>query len=189
MCRNTDARCLALAAALGGLAAAVALAFPEGAPWGTADPEATETCSSCHYDYEPQRDSASLDIDGLPAEAVAGCEYALRVRFTAGDAAVSGFQLVAAGTGGPAGVFRSADDGVETIGAAARSTRPAARDGDFRWSLRWQAPGPDGQPVVLYLAASAANDDRSPFGDTIHYRRFVVPVSSDDGGDSSCRMS
>lgn len=180
---TADAAARALAAALAALAAQAACAYPEGAPWGAADPQADENCSSCHYDYEPQRDSAALCIDGLPDTAVADRDYELTVRFSDDAAAVSGFQLLATATDGVAGVFRSADADVETIGAASRSIRPAAGGGEVSWTLTWRVTGPRARSIVMYLAASAANDDRSPFGDTIHYRSFVVAMDDEESGE------
>ena len=41
-----------------------ASAFPEGAPWGAANPDAEGNCSSCHFDYDAIRDSPALILDG-----------------------------------------------------------------------------------------------------------------------------
>lgn len=179
MRRIADATVRGLAATLAALAAGAAAAYPEGAPWGAADPDAAESCSSCHFDDEPRRNSDALSIEGLPETAVQGREYELLVRLTDDSAAVSGFQLIATAPGGPAGDFRSEDDDVETIGAASRSIRPAAGGRYVNWTLTWRAAAAPGRPVVMYLAASSANDDRSPFGDTIHYRSFVVDVEGE----------
>lgn len=165
-----------LAAGLG-LAAAASFAYPEGAPWGAANPDAQDTCASCHYDYEPVRNSAALEILGLPETARAGREYLLEVRFAPPAARISGFQLVAAAGDADAGAFRSADAAVEAIGSAGRSTSPVAVRQAASWKLRWLAPASPAS-VRLYLAASAANDDQSPFGDTIHYRQFCVEVEA-----------
>lgn len=155
------------------LASVGAFAYPEGAPWGAADPDAGETCASCHYDYEPVHDSPALGIDGLPEIAAAGERYDLVIRFAAVDAAVSGFQLLAVAEGG-AGRFISGDTAIEAIGAAGRSTRTVAAGDGASWSLTWEAPASGCSPVSLFLAAAAANDDQSPLGDTIHYRQFRV---------------
>ena len=158
------------------LAHQAAQAYPEGAPWGTASPAAPESCSNCHYDYEPVNDSRALRIDGLPRIATPGAEYELVVRLNADDARVSGFQLLALAEGRSAGYFRSDDDNVESIGSSTRSTRPETAADGAAWSLTWKAPQSDNLPIVMYLAANASNDDQSPLGDTIHYRTFVVRV-------------
>jgi hypothetical protein len=158
------------------LANQAAQAYPDGAPWGTASPASHESCSNCHYDYEPVNDSRALRIDGLPRIAAPGAEYELVVRLNAEDASVSGFQLLALAEGMSAGSFRSDDDNVESIGSSTRSTRPEIAADGAAWSLTWRAPQSDNLPIVMYLAANASNDDQSPLGDTIHYRTFVVRV-------------
>ncbi len=157
-----------------------ASAYPEGAPWGAANPAAEQSCDSCHYDYDPVHDSDALRIDGLPAVARAGEEYELVVRFVHDEAASSGFQLITDGGEVSGGQFRVEADGLESIGAAARSTATRLRDEGFEWTLWWQAPAVTEQ-LILFVAASSANDDHSAFGDTIHYRRFEVAVQTNMG--------
>ena len=170
------ARPVAAAVALAGSAA---FAYPEGAPWGTANPEASETCASCHYDYEPVFDSTALEIEGLPAAFEPGVTYPLVIRLSGVDAAISGFQLLATSSGS-AGSFRADASAIEVIGAASRSTESVAASDGASWRLAWQAPADGCSPIRLYLAASAANDDQSPFGDTVHYRQFVVARGNDN---------
>lgn len=153
-----------------------ALAYPDASPWGAANPSAEETCSSCHYDYEPVTESAALGIEGLPGEAVPGETYEIVVRMIGVDAAVSGFQLITS-----AGVFNSDNASLEAAGNAIRSTTVAANRGSIEWALSWEVPESPGGTVEMYLAVSAANDDQSPFGDTIHYRRFVIVVEDAPG--------
>ena len=87
----------------------------------------------------------------------------------------SGFQLIASAEGQPAGLFESGDRDVESAacGAQIRSTATRPTTGDMaRWRLVWRAPAKLDGPVIFHAAASAANDDGSPFGDQIHYREF-----------------
>jgi hypothetical protein len=151
------------------------LAYPEGAPWGSARPAAAESCGACHYDYEPIEDSADLTIAGLPDAAVAGESYELTIRLLARDARISGFQILAEAGGEPAGSFGAERDDIEAIGAASRSVRPLPNADGFVWSLRWRAPDAAGR-IDFFVAASSANDDQSPFGDTIHFRHYTVAV-------------
>lgn len=157
-------------------------AYPEGAPWGAANPEADESCDSCHYYYDPVHASAALTVDGLPASAIAGQEYRLTVRFSNDDAASSGFQLMADGAEPQGGTFRSEDVDIESIGSAVRSTATRLRVDGLEWTLWWRAPDAT-DTLRFFVAASSANDDQSPFGDTIHYRQYDVAVSRE--GDSS----
>lgn len=150
-------------------------AYPEGAPWGSANPAAAETCGSCHYDYEPVADSSSLVLDGIPDTVVAGEAYELTLHFDSPDARISGFQIVADAGERSAGRFETDRNDIESTGSASRSIRPQPAADDFVWPLRWRAPREPGE-VTLYAAASSANDDQSPFGDTIHYRQFHIAV-------------
>jgi len=159
----------------------VAFAYPEGAPWGAANPDATESCANCHYDYEPVANSPALSIEGLPANVVPGQRYSLVVRLVDDEARVSGFQILASRPQGDAGMFGSDAADIESDGEASRSTAVRTQAERFEWPLWWQAPAQGADDVVLFLAASSANDDQSPFGDRIHYRRFRLNLPS--GGD------
>lgn len=144
-----------------------ALAYPNGAPWGAAQPTNPESCSSCHYDFEPIADSDQVLIDGLPERIKPGEPFTLRLTLTDRHARTSGFQLLVS----------SADDiaidcdreRVECIVNGARSTATQLlRDDKAVWELTLTPTGSG--PATLTIAASAANDDQSPFGDRIHYR-------------------
>ena len=183
---NLTSRCpRRVRASLGAILLSVVVAagaYPEGAPWGAANPEADESCDSCHYDYDPVHASAALTVDGLPAFAIEGQEYRLTVRFSGDEAISSGFQLMAEGADAQGGTFRSEDDDIESIGSAARSTATRLQDDGLEWTLWWRAPNAT-DTLRFFVAASSANDDQSPFGDTIHYRQYDVAVSRE--GDSS----
>lgn len=90
---------------------------------------------------------------------------------------VAGFQLIAVALGIDAGTFTSSDDNVETIGAAVRSTAPATGERRVSWQVVWHAPHKIPSTIIFYAAASAANDDGSPFGDTIHYRTYEITAN------------
>ena len=102
------------------------------------------------------------------------------MHFAPADAVVAGFQLLAAAGDADAGVFRTADAAIETVAAASRSTAPVKSDGGATWRLTWRSPDVVARPIILYLAASAANDDQSPLGDTIHYRSFALAPAETD---------
>jgi hypothetical protein len=147
--------------------ASVALALPEGAPWGAANPDAAEHCGSCHFGYDPVRDSDALDIEGLPAKSVPGETYELRVSFSDPEAVVAGFQLLSSD-----GEFKADSDDIEYMGAAVRSTRAKHAGGGFGWTLTWTAPDTPGARIIIYVAAVGGNDDLSPFGDRAYFRTF-----------------
>jgi len=168
------------------LASRPAAAYPEGAPWGAANPAAKESCASCHYDYDPVADSVSIQLEGLPAAVEPASEHAFILRFVDPQAAVSGFQLLATSAetpAAPAGQFLADAKDIETIGGAARSTATRDAQQGFVWQVTWRAPADASGDLVMYVAASAANDDQSPFGDTIHYRRFPLTVRRDPAAD------
>lgn len=156
--------------------APVASAYPEGAPWGASDPDAAESCESCHFDYEPVRASHALSIAGLPDKAEPGKTYVLTVRFDESGAVVAGFQMIAKAVDDAAGKFESTQPNIEYFGAAVRSTAPLANEGVVEWKLTWTAPDAAGGVVTVFLAAMRANDDGSPFGDQAHFRSFVVQL-------------
>jgi hypothetical protein len=153
-----------------------ARAFPDGAPWGAANPAAEQNCASCHFDADPVRDSESLIIIGLPQQPEPGAIYELEIILSDPDTATAGFQLIAQAANQEGGTFASSVDGVEFIGAVIRSTVPIRSDGRVSWAVEWRAPTVIVSPIVFYVAASAANDDGSPFGDTIHFRSYRLTV-------------
>ena len=148
-----------------------ARAFTDGAPWGAANPAAEQNCASCHFDADPVRDSESLLIIGLPLKPAPGVIYELEIIFEDPGTVVAGVQLIAQAGNQQAGTFFSTEAEVEFVGAAIRSTAPIRSDGSVSWTVQWRAPTVIA-PVVFYVAASAANDDGSPFGDTIHFRFY-----------------
>ena len=162
------------------LAAPVAgVAYPEGAPWGAANPAAQESCASCHFDSDAIDQSSAISLTGLPKRPAAGETYPLELTLDAPLSVVAGFQIIAVAEDTEAGRFVFAEAALETAGAAIRSTtlqrtRPAT------WSFLWQAPNQDVQwPIVLLVAATAGNDDGSPLGDIVHFRSFTLETNAD----------
>jgi len=151
-------------------------AFPDGAPWGAANPATVQNCASCHFDDEPVRDSNALVIEGLPGQPAPGATYELKLVFVDPDIVIAGFQLIAQLVERQAGTFVSSAAGVEFIGSAIRSTVPVSSGDGVSWAFDWRAPAEIDSPIVLHVAACAANDDGSPFGDTIHFRSYRLPA-------------
>jgi hypothetical protein len=151
-----------------------ARAFPDGAPWGAANPAAEQNCATCHFDADPVRDSAALVISGLPLNLAPGAIYKLKISLEDPDTVTAGFQLIAQAANHEAGTFFSTEAEVEFIGAVIRSTAPLRSDAGVSWEVEWRAPIAVVSPVVFHVAASAANDDGSPFGDKIHFRSYEL---------------
>lgn len=147
-------------------------AFPDGAPWGAANPEVEQDCANCHFGTEPVLASPALVVRGLPESPQPGETYELNIAFDDPSIVVAGFQLFAQVSDGDAGTFKSSGDDIEFIGASIRSTAPQKSAGTATWSVQWHAPAALEDPIEFFIAASAANDDGSPFGDTIHYRSY-----------------
>ena len=75
-----------------------------------------------------------------------------------------------------AGTFASQAADTETVGTAIRSTTVTKKDGAVSWAVQWRTPTTIDTTVNIYVAASAANDDQSPLGDSIHFRSYEYPV-------------
>lgn len=156
-----------------------ACAFPDGAPWGAANPAIEQDCANCHFGTEPVLASPALVIQGLPKSPEPGETYELKITFDDPAIVVAGFQLFAQVSGGDAGTLTASGDDVEFIGASIRSTAPLKSAGTATWSVQWHAPAALREPIEFFIAASAANDDGSPFGDTIHFQSYrLTPFST-----------
>lgn len=148
-----------------------AVAYPEGAPWGAAAPDADQTCASCHFGDQPVRSSAAIMLHGLPEQPETGKTYALELVFAPQNGAVAGFQLI---VDGDAGAMISGLQTTEASAGMLRSSQPSRLNGVTAWRMRWQAPEELVLPIVIYIACVAGNEDDSPFGDIVHYRQFTI---------------
>ncbi len=179
----------ALTAAFLGLPAwDTALAYPDGAPWGAANLDNSENCSSCHFESEPIRQSNAIVLKGFgDGNTVApNTSHVVRIILNDPYAATAGFQLLASADSGDPGRFESDAADIEVIGEAARSIAPRTVVKDAAWSFTWHSPSPGNYPVTFTVAISAANDDGSPFGDRIHYRVVTIeaPTRVPDANDA-----
>ena len=147
-----------------------AFAHPEGAPWGSSDPDTFQSCAACHFDNEPVGRSPAITVSGLPEYATPGADYELSLRFETAGAVHAGFLLSAS-----SGAFEAVGEFLEARGAEIRSLKPQTpKNGAVVWVFRWRADeGGDGD-VTFKAAANGADGDRSPFGDKIHFRKFDV---------------
>jgi hypothetical protein len=149
-----------------------ARAFPDGAPWGAANPNAAENCGTCHFDNDAVHESALLVIDGLPDELSADTLYELVVRFDNAGAVAAGFQMIVSAQSQLVGNFSSPLENTESAGAAIRSTAPIVNNGSVSWPVQWRTPTTVALPIEIYVAALAANGDQSPLGDTVHFQSY-----------------
>lgn len=137
------------------------------------------TCRACHFDQPLNAPNGSLAIEGLPNAYTAGQRYRLTVRLQRPEMGRGGFQLSARfASGAQAGSLRAADEqrativqvdstGVQYAAHTRAGTEPVAPD-TARWVLEWTAPDTTAGPVLVHVAANAANFDASEFGDFIY---------------------
>ncbi len=144
----------------------VAHANPDGAPWGSADPNAAQNCASCHYDGEPVQDSGSVVFTGLTSRIEPGKLYNMVLIFAKPKGAATGFLAVAT-----QGKFSSPDDpNLEADGAQIRSTSTTRIGDRALWRVQWRAPIEPIKDVTFFVAVNAGNDDQSPLGDQVHFK-------------------
>jgi hypothetical protein len=163
----------------------IANAYRDGAPPGHTGGFGEPTCGACHFGAAPDGlGRAGIDA---PARYASGETYEITVSVRHPELAAAGFQLTArfaAGevAGEQAGRLTPSDDrtavttsadGIMYAGHTDAGTAPSTA-GEGRWSLLWTAPVAH-QDVVFHLAANAANDDDSDFGDRIHVAERTVP--------------
>jgi hypothetical protein len=159
-------------------AAVSARAYVDGPPPAHTGGFGEATCHACHADY-PLNGGGALAIEGAPATYEPGRSYELRVVLRHPELRTAGFQLAARFAAGPgegtqAGTLRvgGEDAIVASIGGIAYAQHTKAGTavtgpGERIWQVTWTAPAQPSADIVLHLAANAANDDLSEFGDRI----------------------
>jgi hypothetical protein len=166
-------------------ATTTAAAYRDGAPPGHTGGFGEPTCGACHFGAAPD-DQGRTHIDA-PARYAPGETYEIVVSVHHPELNAAGFQLTARfatgrAAGEQAGHLAPSDDRTAVITSAAgivyaghtgAGSSPST-GGVGRWSLLWTAPAAD-QDVVFHLAANAANDDDSDFGDRIYVAQRTVP--------------
>lgn len=182
--------------AVGALAAAVALGstaplYRDGPPPAHTGGFGEPLCNECHFGAPLNSDDGSLSVDA-PERYRGGDSYPLEVRLARPGMAAAGFQLAVRYARGPragmqagrlesgAGVAITADSASGVL-YAHQTVEGAAVDeaGSAAWTVRWTAPDGDA-PVTIHVAANAANDDASEFGDFVYTaeRRVAAHPSS-----------
>ena len=174
--------------ALLALAAPLTAAYREGPPPAHTGGFGESTCQACHFDNDLNEAAGSLTLEGIPPVFAPDERYRLRVTLARPGLAAAGFQLAMRFAEGPehgrqAGTLRAIDDRVKVTHHAetgifyAQHTETGARaSGSATWVVEW-TPGPRTSPVVFQVAANAANDDASEFGDYIYADDTVsIPV-------------
>lgn len=178
---------------LAGFAALGAVRYADGPPAAHTGGFGEPTCLRCHADAPPNDGAARLTLDGGPETCAPGQSYPLTLRLARAEMARAGFQMSARFATGPsageqAGALSAADDRVQVVAGRARTaagdstlveyaqhTVPGTRlvgTDSAAWTIGWTVPEEATGPVVFHVAANAANDDDSEFGDHIVTARF-----------------
>ena len=148
------------------------------------------TCIACHFDGTLNDSAGSLTIEGIPARYQPGKRYRLTITVRHPELKLAGFELASRFATGPdsgrqAGALNtiderakvSTDDGTHVQYAHhMRSGTTPLPSGVGRWTVEWVAPTAGSAPVVIHVAANAANDNDSPLGDYIFARSVSVPI-------------
>ena len=191
---------LAALVALASLGAGVA--YRTGPPPGHTGAFGEPDCGACHFDALRDDPDGAATLDA-PAHYVPGGRYDLTVTVRHRALGAAGFQLSArflegdrkglqAGTLEPAGPGAREEEGENGVayvshtsgGVTPDVTAEDGAEGVRRWTVAWTAPEAVG-PVAFDLAANAANDDDSEFGDRIYLTRHTAAPTVDgaSGGE------
>lgn len=140
------------------------------------------TCHACHFDGPVDDPAGGLALEDVPVAYEPGRGYLIRVVLTRPEMARGGFEMAARfaegeRAGAAAGSLRGVDARVEVTRvdssgvAYAHHTEAGsalANPGTAEWTVEWTAPDAVAGPVIFHVAANAANDDLSAFGDHIY---------------------
>ena len=170
----------------GGLVAAVALATVGEAVYVDGPPPAhtggfdDDTCRRCHFDNDLNDPAGSLSLAGVPDVFIPRRSYRVTITLARPEMGRAGFQLAARfadddGRGRQAGHLHSLDDRVQLVDGAdsivyaqhTESGSVLADQAETSWIVEW-VPSDATAPVTLHVAANAANDDASEFGDYVY---------------------
>lgn len=145
-----------------------------------------ETCRSCHFDYDLNPDGGSLKISGFPENPEGGKVVGFKIKVERVDLGRAGFQMSARFTNGSqAGTFLignnnqlvfTGDVGGDSLQYVQHSTTGSKVDGkdSKTWMVKWRVPDNELRPIIINVAANAANGDQSEFGDYIYSKEIVI---------------
>ncbi|MEX0646168.1 MAG: choice-of-anchor V domain-containing protein [Balneolaceae bacterium] len=158
--------------------------YPDHIPGAFTGGFGEETCHTCHFSFDINEENGGLTVEGLNDSYRPGEQYEIVVRVESEDLGKGGFQMTArfedgsqAGSFEPAGERLTFTYGmkeeIEYLQHSISGTRPTS-DNRVSWSFVWEAPGESSEPVIFNIAANAANDDFSEFGDRIYVQEIIV---------------
>ncbi len=185
-----------LAAALLPGSAVLALHFRDGPPARVTGGFGEDSCVACHSGQAANDPAGRLMIAGFPARFTPGESYEIEIALSRPNLAAAGFELAVrhAADQTQAGRLREMAGSEKRIGLLddrgvqfAHHLEPdAARadDGTVRWQLTWTAPDATA-PVVVHVAAVAANGDESELGDFV----YTAELTSQSARSSSALLT
>lgn len=163
--------------------AALAWAYPTGAPPGHAGAAGGADCGSCHFGTLDDASPPVLELTGLADSVPAGSRQILSFRLSHPAMRTAGIQLS----------LRTGDTGARTSGLHADGAGtteeegviylnhlqpfPARADGFVSIPVQWMVPDQSGT-VIINAAMLAANDDESPLGDSVVTIERVVDIKA-----------
>ena len=172
---------VALAASL----LAAAGVYRAGPPPGHTGAFGEPDCGECHFDAVREDPAGAVEIRA-PARFRPGGTYEIGVAVRHPDLRAAGFQMTtrfldgdpAGGQAGrleatPGTRLQNADDGIAYLSHSGPGAAPD-EPGRAVWTARWTAPEDGTGPIAFDVAAQAANDDDSEFGERLYLLRTVA---------------
>ena len=156
-------------------------AYVEGPAAGHTGGFAEATCHECHFDQPINDPEGTLTLKGVPDTYTPGQSYGITITLKRPAIGRGGFQLAARFAtgelkGNQAGSLQAVDARVQVAAAEDRDVHYAQHTSFgsnltsteiASWTIAWISPTTGGS-VAFHVAANAANDDASEFGDFIY---------------------
>ena len=148
----------------------------DGAPPGHTGGFREPTCTACHFDNDVNSVDGELTLDGVPESFIPGHQYEFIIVVKHLMLQSGGFQLtvrnIDCATAGELSIVDKRAQ-ITTDSKSGRSYAQHSKDstktkGIISWLIRWHAPMNEDK-VIINIAANAANDDASAFGDYIYF--------------------
>lgn len=143
-----------------------------------------QSCHSCHFDYDLNQPEGELAVSGIDKTFEAGREYTISLDVKRKEMNRAGFQMTARfEDGSQAGEFELNEDLTTTPNIDNDLTylqhavgKVEAENGEKNWQIIWIAPDQANQPIIISIAANAANGDASEFGDWIYLKEIKTTI-------------
>ncbi len=155
--------------------------YLEGPPLAHTGSFGGDSCHLCHFDNDLDAPGGSLALTGLPDVFDPSATYRITVTLVRPDMVRGGFQLSARVTDGDhagrqAGTLWALDGRVQVIEGPdavvyaqhAKLGTELTGNGMTSWTVEWHPPDTENSPITMHVAANAANNDASEFGDFIY---------------------